>query len=50
MRSRSLRWLVPVSLVVLLLPACGDTADEAVDTTVAAATTTTTHSAERSYR
>ena len=41
MRSRSLRWLVPVSLVVLLLPACSDSGDEAADTTLAPTTTTT---------
>lgn len=45
MRSRYLPRFVPVVLVVLLLAACGDSADEAADTTVAATTseaTTTT--------
>jgi hypothetical protein len=45
MRPFSLRWLVPLALVVLLLPACSDSGDEATDTTVAptatAAATTT---------
>ena len=30
MRSFTLRWLIPFTLVVLLLAACGDTADDAV--------------------
>jgi hypothetical protein len=41
MRSRSLRWIVPVSVVVLLLSACSDSTDEAADTTHAPTTTTT---------
>jgi hypothetical protein len=42
MRSRSLRRLIPLALVVLLLPSCGDSADDSSDTTSAPATTTTT--------
>jgi len=38
-RPLSVRWLVPFALVVLLLPACGDSADEAADTTLAPTTT-----------
>ncbi len=39
MRSLSLRWLTPFALVVLMLPACSDSADEAADTTLAPTTT-----------
>ncbi len=40
MRPLSLRWLVPLALVVLLLPACSDSGDEAADTTLAPTSTT----------
>ena len=40
MRTRSSRWLIPFTLVVLLLAACGDTADDGADTTLAPVTTT----------
>jgi len=39
MHTRLLRWLIPFSLVVLLLAACGDTADDSGDTTLAPTTT-----------
>ena len=39
MRPFSLRWLVCLALVVLLLPACSDSGDEAADTTLAPTTT-----------
>ena len=39
MRSFTLRWLIPLTLVVLLLPACGDSADEGTATTVPTTTT-----------
>jgi hypothetical protein len=47
MRPFTVRWLVPLTLVVLLLPACSDSGDEAANatlapTTTAAAVTTTT--------
>lgn len=42
MRPLSLRWLAPFVLIVLLLPACGDSGDEAADTTAASTTTETT--------
>jgi hypothetical protein len=50
MRPLSVRWLIPFALVVLLVPACSDSADEAADTTLApttteATTTTTTTTA-----
>jgi lysophospholipase L1-like esterase len=45
MRPFSLRWLIPFVLVVLLLPACSDTADDSADTTLAPTTTTTTTTA-----
>ena len=51
MQPFTLRWLIPFSLVVLLLPACGDTADDSGDTTLAPPTTaptTTTTSAPMS--
>jgi hypothetical protein len=40
LRPFSLRWLVPFALVVLLVPACSDSTDEAADTTLAPTTTT----------
>ena len=40
MRTRLRRWLIPFSLVVSLLAACGDSGDGAADTTLAATTTT----------
>jgi hypothetical protein len=40
MQPFSLRCLIPFVLVVLLLPACSDSADEVADTTVAPTTTT----------
>lgn len=40
MHTQLLRWLIPFSLVVLLLPGCGDTDDAAAGTTLAATTTT----------
>jgi hypothetical protein len=40
MRPLSLRRLIPFILIVLLLPACGDSADDAADTTLAPTTTT----------
>ena len=40
MRPFTLRWLIPFALVVLLLPGCGDSSDEATDTTLAPTTTT----------
>ena len=47
LRRLSPRWLIPFTVVVLLLPACSDSTDEAADTTLvptttAAATTTAT--------
>ena len=36
------RWLVPLTLVVLLLPACNDSADDVAATTVAPSETATT--------
>jgi polyhydroxybutyrate depolymerase len=39
MRPISLRWLVPFSLVVLLLPGCSDSGEGAADTTLAPTTT-----------
>jgi hypothetical protein len=39
MRPFSLRWLVPLALVLLLLPACSDSGDGAADTTLAPTTT-----------
>ena len=39
MRRFNLRWLIPFTLVVLLLAACGDTADEPADTTPPGTTT-----------
>ena len=41
MQPFTLRWLIPFTLVVLLLAACGDTADDGADTTLARTTTTT---------
>jgi hypothetical protein len=35
MRPLSLRWLIPFALVVLLLPACSGSGEEAADTTLA---------------
>ncbi len=40
MQPFTLRWLIPFTLVVMLLAACGDTADDSADTTLAATTTT----------
>ncbi len=40
MRPLSLRWLIPFTLVVLLLAACSDSSGEATDTTLAPTTTT----------
>jgi hypothetical protein len=40
-RPLSVRWLIPFALVVLLVPACSDSTDEAADTTHAPTTTTT---------
>ena len=34
MQPFSPRWLIPFALVVLLLPSCGDTADDSADTTL----------------
>ncbi len=48
MRPFSLRWLILFTLVVLLLPSCGDTADDSADTTLAATTTTTVASSTSS--
>jgi hypothetical protein len=48
MQPFSPRWLIPVALVVLLLPSCGDTGDDSADTTLSPTTTeavTTTTSA-----
>lgn len=39
MQPITLRWLIPLTLVVLLLAACGDTADDSADTTLALTTT-----------
>jgi hypothetical protein len=39
-RPLSVRWLIPFALVVLLVPACSDSTDEAADTTHAPTTTT----------
>jgi hypothetical protein len=41
LRRLSLRWLFPLTLLVLLLASCGDTADDSADTTIAPTTTTT---------
>jgi hypothetical protein len=41
MQPFTLRWLIPFTLIMLLLAACGDTDDAAADTTLAAATTIT---------
>jgi hypothetical protein len=38
-RPLSVRWLIPFALVVLLVPACSDSTDEAADTTHAPTTT-----------
>lgn len=38
LRRLSPRWLIPLTVVVLLLPACSDSADEAADTTLAPTT------------
>jgi len=40
MQPFTLRWLIPFTLVVLLLPACSDTADDSADTTLAPVATT----------
>jgi hypothetical protein len=40
MQPFSLRWLILFTLVVLLLPSCGDSADDGADTTLAPITTT----------
>lgn len=40
MQPFSLRWLILFTLAVLLLPSCGDTADDSADTTLAPITTT----------
>lgn len=40
MQSLTMRWLIPLTLVVWLLPACSDTADDSADTTLASTTTT----------
>ena len=39
LRRLSLRWLIPLTLVVLLLATCGGSADDSVDTTVASTAT-----------
>lgn len=39
MRPFTLRFLIPFTLVMLLLAACGESADDAADTTIASATT-----------
>jgi acetyl esterase/lipase len=41
MRSSFLRQLIPLILVVLVIPACGDSSDEATDTTLTPTTTNT---------
>ncbi len=41
LRRLSLGWLIPLTVVVLLLPACSDSADDSADTTLAPTTTTT---------
>lgn len=46
MQPFTLRWLIPFTLVVLLLAACGDTADDSADSTLAPTTTTTTTTTE----
>ena len=59
LRRLSLRWLIPLTLVVLLLPACSDGADDVaatatapttivIEATTTAATTTTTSTTEAS--
>jgi hypothetical protein len=40
-----LRWLIPFALVLLMLPACGDSGDDPAETTLIAPTTTTTEAA-----
>lgn len=40
MQPFTLRWLIPFTLVVLLLAACGDTVDDTAETTAAPTTTT----------
>jgi hypothetical protein len=42
LRRLSPRWLIPLTLVVLLLPSCSDTADDSTDTTLADDSTDTT--------
>jgi len=42
LRPLTRRWLIPLMLVVLALPACGNSTDDGADTTLAAATTPTT--------
>jgi hypothetical protein len=42
LRRLSLRWLIPLTLVVLLLPACSDSASDVAATTVAPPETATT--------
>jgi len=37
----SLRWLIPLTVVVLLLPSCSDSADDGANTTLAPTSTTT---------
>ena len=39
MRTQPLRWLIPFSLVVLLLPSCSDSADDGTATTASATAT-----------
>ena len=41
MQPFSLRWLIPLTLVVLLLPACSDSGDDGVATSAPAPSTTT---------
>ncbi len=45
MRPRSLGWLLPLILVVVLLPGCSDAVDEIAGTTLASAATESTSSA-----
>ena len=40
LRRLPVRWLIPLTVVVSLLPACSDSADEASEATLALATTT----------